>query len=91
MVRYLSNGKTKKVCFPRARGDGPPFPALKAQDLMFSPRPWGWSVMYLLQYMRINVFPAPVGMVRCNVSNFVEIERFPRARGDGPEFFNLNG
>ena len=29
--------------FPRARGDGPSFPVLKMQNLMFSPRPWGWS------------------------------------------------
>ena len=51
-------------CFPHARGDGPTISSDPAAAAVFSPRPWGWSAISIVQNARISVFPTPVGMVR---------------------------
>ena len=51
---------------------------------MFSPRPWGWPVVFETAVRFGRVFPTPVGMARrrrrINFGRF----GFPHARGDGP-------
>ena len=84
MVRYEFRGTIIANSFPRARGDGPRLPILIRAKAAFSPRPWGWSAVFLNFVKNSNVFPAPVGMVRFTSLEIGNKLGFPRARGDGP-------
>ncbi len=64
MVRVGFAETASSFGFPHARGDGPIWTAARAQRIMFSPRPWGWSRHCHLGKRRGPVFPTPVGMVR---------------------------
>ena len=46
MVRAVRWLYLIKSSFPHARGDGPQSGTKKVVDVMFSPRPWGWSVAF---------------------------------------------
>ena len=76
------------VRFPHARGDGPQAAADAGYQKAFSPRPWEWSTALRCRISPERVFPTPVGMVRILSSSEPEMQRFPHARGDGP---NLRG
>ena len=43
MVREKTCKKCHRMCYPRARGDGPYLCVPPLGVLTFSPRPWGWS------------------------------------------------
>ncbi len=84
MVRIAPSQIPAAPSFPHARGDGPHLRERCWLIALFSPRPWGWSVIAQGHSVLSPVFPTPVGMVRqspwyqpCNRS-------FPHARGDGP-------
>ena len=53
---------------------------------MFSPRPWGWSVLAQSHGHSWTVFPTPVGMVRFIAQVNAAKVGFPHARGDGPVY-----
>ena len=51
---------------------------------MFSPRPWGCSVLAVHLGDETLVFPTPVGMFRTRSKNAPKPPSFPHARGDVP-------
>ena len=51
---------------------------------MFSPHPWGWTVIARLVRRHCAVFPTPVGMDRNATRTNHRIIVFPHTRGDGP-------
>ena len=51
---------------------------------MFSPRPWGCSVVGNGQGLGLQVFPTPVGMFRIRRVGVMRLIGFPHARGDVP-------
>ena len=71
-------------CFPHARGDVPIIrPKLEAMGL-FSPRPWGCSILRLATVYSNGVFPTPVGMFLAFSYGIPDGTCFPHARGDVP-------
>ena len=84
MVRGFDAVHGRWVGFPHARGDGPLSGSRKTCASSFSPRPWGWSDINVSLIRVLNVFPTPVGMVRFQLRNLRNNNRFPHARGDGP-------
>ena len=87
MVRRNKFFTPSMACFPHARGDGPQFPNKQYPEKRFSPRPWGWSVIWSYPSEAERVFPTPVGMVRKRARHHELLRGFPHARGDGPPFY----
>ena len=85
MVRIPAPTRPPPAGFPHARGDGPGGCGATSSLRSFSPRPWGWSVVASRSPCAGNVFPTPVGMVRCSTSRKSIYHCFPHARGDGPK------
>ena len=67
MARDYTFDPTYGKGFPHARGDGPLGGAQSANNLKFSPRPWGWPAGSASIDMHDTVFPTPVGMARIGV------------------------
>ena len=84
MVRVENSTTGADACFPHARGDGPPFKFIRRINQEFSPRPWGWSMLFRAADLEGFVFPTPVGMVRLRTWPIRTMRGFPHARGDGP-------
>ena len=85
MVRVVSLDPRSGNRFPHARGDGPITYSKDKNYLLFSPRPWGWSVVPEFTADVGIVFPTPVGMVRVSFGFQFKARSFPHARGDGPK------
>jgi len=81
--------RSTRSSFPHARGDGPVWSHRTQCPPGFSPRPWGWSEIAVLNPKRLRVFPTPVGMVRDILRRSRGGASFPHARGDGPPCFCL--
>ena len=71
-------------CFPRARGDVPPYANSTPRPKMFSPRTRGCSgKVEGLSLVKV-VFPAHAGMFLAHCAGDMPQTCFPRARGDVP-------
>ena len=84
MVRGQSGCRSGGENFPHARGDGPCARPDSGLGWRFSPRPWGWSVLFKFTTNGFFIFPTPVGMVRFPDIPDARPDHFPHARGDGP-------
>ena len=84
MVRFSRSVIYSPGSSPHARGDGPSHALAGVQRVLFSPRPWGWSVRGPRRALRAGVLPTPVGMVRPFEKPLVRVVGSPHARGDGP-------
>ena len=86
MFRFRNGKPQPPRRFPRARGDVPSIWGVGEGVTLFSPRTRGCSSYTLVETVPSRVFPAHAGMfhVRPPLGDFPE--RFPRARGDVPEW-----
>ena len=84
MVRVEWGGRVCPPGFPHPRGDGPWSSQTRAWAGSFSPPAWGWSGKQGHAFVRRNVFPTRVGMVRLGHLHAARRARFPHPRGDGP-------
>ena len=90
MDRPKRERERRRSGIPHARGDGPsstPPPVSLAQ---YSPRPWGWTARYEVEWRLRRVFPTPVGMDRGQHNGAYQQTRIPHARGDGPAGHHLH-
>ncbi len=76
---------------PRARGDGPVAVLHAEAHGLCSPRTRGWSPGDLFADDRVFVLPAHAGMVPAPRSPPEDAMGAPRARGDGPSTYWLEG
>ena len=74
--------------FPRARGDGPVTRWGTPFCPTVPPRTRGWSPSARKAYGFASGSPAHAGMVPCPPSSTAWSGRFPRARGDGPQWLD---
>ena len=72
--------------FPRVRGDGPEPCSLSRPHPWFPPRARGWTFVSTRANARSAVSPACAGMDPFYSSKPAKRCRFPRVRGDGPQF-----
>ena len=70
--------------FPRTRGDGPPWAALRLLGVAVPPHPRGWSHLGRDLLVLFDGSPAPAGMVPLRPRARCPCPWFPRTRGDGP-------
>ena len=71
-------------CFPRRRGDGPPYCIRMCHHRAFSPQARGWTLAPAPRGRRCPVFPAGAGMDPGSIPVRSCLPGFPRRRGDGP-------
>ena len=84
MFRSLT-GQCCDVCgFPRIRGDVPIAAEKVESEPVFSPHTRGCSLITLVNWLAITVFPAYAGMFLASPPIWTPLERFPRIRGDVP-------
>ena len=86
MFRFSALGTPVGVCFPRIRGDVPLLHHTPHNLAVFSPHTRGCSAGRLDRTPARIVFPAYAGMFRGLASNTSPRLRFPRIRGDVPEY-----
>ncbi len=72
--------------FPRTRGDGPYFSHGRWTNAPVPPHPRGWSRRGAVRHARLCGSPAPAGMVPARQVLDILGQRFPRTRGDGPQY-----
>ena len=84
MVPPAPTATRRRICFPRASGDGPDACQGGVEMNMFPPRERGWSLRHCWQGQHGTVSPARAGMVPQNVVMLHGCHGFPRASGDGP-------
>ena len=72
--------------FPRIRGDVPPAADLSNPTGQFSPHTRGCSFAKSPLMKNLWVFPAYAGMFRMRAKGLLTSMRFPRIRGDVPDF-----
>ena len=87
MDRRGRRANSTRPCIPHARGDGPQHERKAYTITMYSPRPWGWTVLERPPLPPRGVFPTPVGMDRSHVCPHRRGRCIPHARGDGPVTF----
>ena len=73
-------------CFPRPRGDEPNPKVLKDFNTTFSPPARGLAARFDSGTGSDAVFPARAGMSRWLIGGRVELDSFPRPRGDEPYY-----
>ena len=87
MVRHEPGPRAVPDRFPRPRGDGP----LILEGFGFAnrvpPPARGWSLIHFWCYIRSFGSPARAGMVLVEMHIRLNPRRFPRPRGDGPDYF----
>src|SRR6266700_999275 len=86
MVPELDESLKPTDRFPRPRGDGPSTPTASHLWSPVSPPARGWSVHMTSADHCAEGFPARAGMVLLGVPRIRRSARFPRPRGDGPEW-----
>ena len=84
MFRARRTRSSQLLPFPHARGDVPATHWRTQRHRIFSPRPWGCSVLRDLYYGIGSLFPTPVGMFRALLIGSYTRSSFPHARGDVP-------
>ncbi len=78
---------TTRLRFPRPRGDGPLAREPKHRATLVSPPTRGWTPIRLRQWFFSRGFPAHAGMDPGRATIRTMTCRFPRPRGDGPQYF----
>ena len=73
-----------RPCFPRARGDGPPWNRPRPDGHLLPPRSRGWTPALRARQEAGEASPALAGMDLDALRGSSLRPRFPRARGDGP-------
>ena len=80
-----SKARSSRTWFPRARGDGPFCNKPSSLPIPVSPRTRGWTPKSYHRLSTCSGFPAHAGMDPKSVCVGWPGQRFPRARGDGPD------
>mgnify|MGYP000946697641 CR=1 FL=1 len=78
------SGFTKRLSFPRMRGDVPVTMFLKPSVPSFSPHARGCSGYHGMKHQDSSVFPACAGMFLTGEEHTATTPSFPRMRGDVP-------
>ena len=84
MVRVADSNSNHRSDIPHTRGDGPECNYNRDFSIKYSPHAWGWSGRQIGGYVRLEIFPTRVGMVRSNYGCHQSSRDIPHTRGDGP-------
>ncbi len=84
MARTVTMTQKQMIRVPHACGDGPRPQSTPRPGALSSPRLWGWPAAAVINTLRYDEFPTPVGMARQGRVPNANTTRVPHACGDGP-------